>query len=150
MGSTDSRIAPFPRRTGYDPKARPPSHVLIVDDDPCLREISRHFLEADGYCVSEAASGKLAAEALMKDSFDVITTDLRMPAASGETLIQWILVRHPRMLSRILIVTGAPVSEEFEAFTSKLRIPVLRKPYEEAELRGAVYKIIESNSHQAS
>jgi CheY-like chemotaxis protein len=124
--------------------------ILVVDDDPMLRELSRCFLEPEGYTVSEAASGKLAAEALMKEGFDVITTDLRMPAASGETLIQWILAHQPHMRPRILIITGDPMAKDLRALLDKLGIPVLPKPYSRDQLLAAIRRVTESSTNEAS
>ena len=124
--------------------------ILVVDDEPMLRELSRCFLEPKGYTVSEAASGKLAAEALMKDGFDVITTDLRMPSASGETLIQWILAHQPHMRSRILIITGDPMAKDLLALVTRLGIPILPKPYSSDQLLAAVRRVIQSNTSEAS
>jgi CheY-like chemotaxis protein len=113
-------------------------NILVVDDEPTLRRFSRRVLEHAGYRVSEASNGKFAVEALMKEGFDVITTDLRMPAASGETLIQWILAHQPDMRSRILIITGDPMSKDLRAFVSNVGIPVLSKPYTAEELLTAI------------
>jgi len=124
--------------------------ILVVDDEPTLRKLSRRVLEREGYTVSEAESGKLAAEALMKDGFDVITTDLRMPTAGGETLIQWVLVNQPHMRSRILIITGVPMSEDLRAFVGSVGIPVLRKPYRAKELLAAVRRVTQSGPKEAS
>jgi CheY-like chemotaxis protein len=115
--------------------------ILIVDDEPIQRELSRLHLERAGYTVSEAASGKLAAEALTNGVFDVIATDLRMPAASGETLIQWILAHKPDMRSRILIVTGDPMAEDLSVLVGRLGIPVLGKPYRREELLSAIRRV---------
>src|SRR5437867_2925892 len=106
----------------------PASRILVVDDDPNLREISRVFLEEAGFIVSEAESGRLAAEAIMRESFDAVVTDLRMPTASGEALIQWILLHRPGMKSRILVVSGQGLSPELGAFVSRTGIAFLSKP----------------------
>jgi DNA-binding NtrC family response regulator len=124
--------------------------ILVVDDDPGQREISREYLESAGYCVSEAATGKLAVDALTKNSFDAVMTDLRMPAASGEALIQWILVNQPAMKSRILIATGDVMSPGLGAFTRNIGLTVLAKPYHCAQLLDAIRPIIETETEIAS
>lgn len=118
------------------------SHILIVDDDPNLRELSRAFLEGAGYDVTEAETGKIAVEALRSGSFDAVMTDLRMPAASGEALIQWILVNKPALKSRILIATGDLMSPGLKAFAKINGIPVLPKPYMRADILSAIARIV--------
>jgi CheY-like chemotaxis protein len=120
----------------------PARRILVIDDEPEVRTLSRKMLEMAGYRVSEAASGQLAAEALMNDTFDAILTDLRMASGSGETLIQWILLNRPLLGSRILIVTGDPRAKPLLAFVSRINIPMLSKPYTRAQLLDAVAKLI--------
>src|SRR5436190_9309822 len=118
----------------------PASRVLVVDDEPNLREISRVFLEDAGFTVSEAESGRLAAEAIVREAFDAVVTDLRMPTASGEALIQWILLNRPAMKTRILVVSGEGLSPELAAFVSRTGITFLAKPYVRDQLLDAVCK----------
>lgn len=116
--------------------------ILVVDDEPAVRSLNRQFLESAGYQVFEAGSGQAAAEAIMKESFDAILTDLRMGYGSGETLIQWILLNQPAMGARILIVTGDPKARPLLAFISRIRIPLVSKPFSRSQLLDAVEKLL--------
>ena len=63
--------------------------VLIVDDDPKLREYVRVNLEAEGYIVREAGSADEGLEALDEESPDLILLDVMMPRVDG-----WEMLRH--------------------------------------------------------
>lgn len=57
--------------------------VLVVDDDQAMRDLLVLGLGARGYRVSTAASGQIALSMLKDEPFDVVVTDLRMPAMGG-------------------------------------------------------------------
>ena len=57
--------------------------VLIADDDPAIRLVLRHRLEADGYRVEEAVDSQSALEALLSNRFDVALLDIMMPGIGG-------------------------------------------------------------------
>lgn len=60
------------------------SHILIVDDDPDIRDILRLLLETQGYAVSEAEDGTSALDFLASHSdLDLIILDVMMPGMSG-------------------------------------------------------------------
>jgi CheY-like chemotaxis protein len=58
--------------------------VLVVDDDPDIRETLREVIEAEGYAVETAANGRAALEALIMGlNPSLIVLDLMMPSMSG-------------------------------------------------------------------
>src|SRR5271169_3051002 len=57
--------------------------ILIADDDPAIRLILRHRLEAAGYNVSEAADSNSALAALKTNRFDAALLDIIMPGSGG-------------------------------------------------------------------
>jgi len=64
-------------------------HILLVDDEPMIREILRETLEQDGYRVSEAENGKVAVEKVEAGGgYDLILTDVKMPVMDGFTLMK--------------------------------------------------------------
>ena len=63
--------------------------VMVVDDEPAIRQIVRRYLEADGYKVVEAADGQEALERFRAGPTDVVILDVMMPGTDGlETLRQ--------------------------------------------------------------
>jgi signal transduction histidine kinase/CheY-like chemotaxis protein len=61
--------------------------ILVVDDDPIVRNVVREHLRRNGYVVIETASGEEALEAVGKQHVDAVLLDLCMPGMSGwETL----------------------------------------------------------------
>jgi DNA-binding response OmpR family regulator len=62
-------------------------HILITDDDPELRTISRFFLERKGLQVSEAENGLQAVEMISNSDYDAVVLDLLMPIQDGFTTL---------------------------------------------------------------
>lgn len=58
-------------------------HVLVVDDNPEIREIIQILLSNEGYQVAEAADGASALEQLKERPFDLIILDIMMPGLNG-------------------------------------------------------------------
>jgi CheY-like chemotaxis protein len=111
--------------------------VLIIDDEPHIREMMRLTLEAAGYEVGEAADGE---EGLVQfgdgDAYDVVLLDQRMPGIDGLETLRRLLARTPD--ARIVMVT-AYASVELAVEAMRLGATnFLRKPMTPEALRGAV------------
>jgi CheY-like chemotaxis protein len=79
--------------------------VLVVDDEPPIRDLARRILEKDGYAVMEAASGPDALKLLADDKHvDLLVADLAMPEISGEELTRQLRSKRPEL--KVLYVTG--------------------------------------------
>jgi len=79
--------------------------VLVVDDDPAVREVTAAMLEDLGYGVVEADSGQTALDLLARDSsIDLMMADLSMPGMNGMELMQHAAQRRPGL--PVLLVTG--------------------------------------------
>jgi len=65
-----------------------PGQILIVDDESDIRRLLREMLAFEGHEVTEAASGLEALERLRKVAFDLVVTDVRMPAMGGLELLR--------------------------------------------------------------
>ncbi|WP_211531368.1 hybrid sensor histidine kinase/response regulator [Methanocalculus chunghsingensis] len=78
--------------------------VLLVDDDPALLEVTRLFLERDGFSVTIAGSGREALKKLAETPFDAIVSDYEMPLMDGLALLSQ--VRSFGMTIPFVIFTG--------------------------------------------
>lgn len=59
------------------------SHILIVDDNPEIREIIQVLLEGEGFEIEEASDGKTALDLARRIDFDLIILDIMMPGKNG-------------------------------------------------------------------
>ena len=71
------------------------ARILIVEDDPGLRQVMQVQLTKEGYEVTLAANAEEAIELLQKSHQDLIITDLHMPGISGIDLLKKVRAEDP-------------------------------------------------------
>jgi DNA-binding response OmpR family regulator len=77
--------------------------VLIVDDDPLIRELLHAYLSQEGYEVHCAATAELADTFLASQTVDLVMLDIRLPGKDGLTLTRELRVRSE---VGIILITG--------------------------------------------
>ncbi|MFA6287484.1 MAG: response regulator [Opitutaceae bacterium] len=113
--------------------ANPPSSsksLLVVDDDPDIREITTFVLEAAGYRVVCAADGQEAIKILAGQPFDLVITDMLMPGGDGLELLA--AVKKSRSNCRVLVMSGGGMIGVGDYLTVAKKLGahgVLEKPF---------------------
>ncbi|HET6234957.1 MAG TPA: response regulator [Acetobacteraceae bacterium] len=118
--------------------------ILLADDNPTLRDVTRRHLIALGYHVSVAANGPAALGVLRSDEmFDLLFTDMVMPGGmSGYDLAE--AARRLRPGLKLLFTTGYASDLSGEVDGQHDRQPVLRKPYRRHTLAEAVRSVLDA------
>ncbi len=111
--------------------------ILLVEDDPAIRGISRRILEAQGYSVIEADDGKSAVTLAQShpDHIDLVLTDIVMRGMSGPELILRLMESHPE--TRFLYMSGYTGEIVVDHGLGE-GIALLEKPFTRAALLGRV------------
>ncbi|GIX07965.1 MAG: acetoacetate metabolism regulatory protein AtoC [Candidatus Poribacteria bacterium] len=78
--------------------------VLLVDDDPLVRESLAETLRRRGFQVTEADNGQEALSLLQKEAFGAVVTDVRMPKLNGIELLRRIKSEYP--LTEVIVMTA--------------------------------------------
>ncbi|HZN26438.1 MAG TPA: response regulator, partial [Burkholderiales bacterium] len=78
--------------------------VLIVEDDPAIREMVAEYLSGQGYEVHQAESGSDMRETIEQNLPDVVLLDVRLPGEDGLTLARYLRERYD---VGIIMVTAA-------------------------------------------
>jgi len=90
----------------------PPCSVLLVDDDPASRAMTRNILEKEGWKVSEAENGRVALECMERERPSLILLDLMMPEMDGFEFADRVR-RHPEWrLIPIVVLSAHDLSGE--------------------------------------
>lgn len=64
------------------------ARILVVEDEPRLRELIRLYLERDGHSVTDAGDGPAALAAFERHGADLVVLDLMLPGMQGETVLE--------------------------------------------------------------
>lgn len=132
--------------------ARVMSTILIVDDDPHLRELSGIFLQREGFTVSEAAHGREALALLETCKVDLVILDIMMPQMDGWEMCRQLRTRHD--LPVLMLTAKGETSQKLKGFQVGAD-DYLVKPFEPLELVARVkallkrYRIATSQRVQA-
>lgn len=113
--------------------------ILVVDDEPPIRDAMRAILERDGHAVREEPDGRQVAAAVAARRPDIVIIDMRMPGMNGGDTIA--ALRRAQPAIRILAISGDLGLED------ALRLgadAVLSKPFRSAELRHAVTGLLKA------
>lgn len=107
--------------------------ILIVDDDPGIREELSEFLDFCGYRTRTAANGQDGFEAAMADDFAIIIMDVNMPLWDGLKAATAMTSMRPGQ--RIILMSGDPESLEEAIGRQGLSVTVWPKPIDLANCR---------------
>src|SRR5262249_14974644 len=94
---------------------RPTANILIVDDEPLIRDTLAEYLTHEGFAVAAAADGESALELAARRRFDVALCDVQLPGIDGIELLERLLKISPQT-SVFLITAYATVENAVEAF----------------------------------
>lgn len=115
--------------------SEPVAKILYVEDDEAVREMTRDILESSGYEVFAAGNAETALAALdTHGRFDLLLTDLGLPAMDGRELAQRARLHQPDL--RVVLVTGYGGSDAASLISSNTSL--LQKPFTLRELLHSV------------
>jgi two-component system response regulator PilR (NtrC family) len=134
------------RTAGSDVDKPPESgkvRILIVDDEPSMREMLRIVLRRDGYDVQLADSGRDAIEQLRQSNFDLLLSDIKMPDISGVDVL-----RAAKEINRDLVAFMMTAYASTSTAVDAMRLGAVdyfTKPFSVDELRLKIRQHLESH-----
>ena len=115
--------------------------LLIVDDEPRMAEIVGMVLRREGYDVETFTSSAAAIERHEEDAFDLVLTDLRMPAPDGLEVLKRVRAATPD-IPVILFTAHATIANAIEALRAGA-FDYVQKPFDNDALRACVARALE-------
>ena len=114
--------------------------VLIVDDNPRIRNLLKDIVRQQGYKAIAVQSGERAVKQIEKQQFDLIFLDLELPGLSGLEVFQLIKGTDPRAI--VAVVTGLGDEDLLPQLMSKGSFFMIRKPFEVADIIQVLHAVI--------
>jgi CheY-like chemotaxis protein len=126
-----------PKRSDFEKET-----ILLVDDDPALREVVAGWLRGGGHRVLEASDGKdgLAVAEHHTGPIDLLLTDLVMPRMNGKQLAQEFTKVRPQAAT--IYMSGFSEREWGEAGTPERTAVILPKPFRNRVLLDKVHQVL--------
>jgi two-component system, OmpR family, response regulator len=135
--------------------------IMIIDDDPYIRELERTFLKNEGYLIYEACNGRDALQQMKENKIDLCVLDIMMPEMDGYEFCR--LARKYYLDLPILMLTakgdisqkvkgfelGADdyLTKPFEGIELAVRVKALLKRYKIASVVNIGSLILDKSSH---
>ena len=115
-------------------------NILVVDDEPDMRDALTAALRREGLCITTAANGVEALEKVQGQSFDLIITDVRMPRMGGLALLQELKRTSPAL--PVIMMTGYGRIEDAVEAMKAGAFDYLLKPFSLEDLKAVVTKAL--------
>jgi signal transduction histidine kinase len=122
------------------PGSRPTQRLLVVDDDPIVRESLSRML-SKVFDVETATGVSDARQRVSGAHFDAILCDVMMDEGGGEAFYSWLRRDRPSSAERVIFVTGGVTDEASRRFLDGQEQPVLYKPVDLLTVERAVDEV---------
>ncbi len=132
VGASDEAIATevlrcLPAREAR-PKVQWPANVLVVDDEPKLRQLLENFLQLHGLRTMTASSGREAVEALKTFDATIVLLDIKMPDMNGVEALKHIKALRPQ--TTVVMITGVEEEHTMQEALALGAYDYLMKPFD--------------------
>lgn len=121
-----------------------PIHVLVVDDDPDVRELLDDYLSEHGYSVAQAVDGKTARQQLEKQAPNVVLLDIGLPGEDGLSIARYLREHYD---IGIIIVSGAGETVDRIIGLEIGADDYVSKPFDPRELRARLKNVARRYQH---
>jgi signal transduction histidine kinase len=122
-----------------------PLHILVVEDEPLVREVIEVYLREDQHIVQTAANGREGLEKYRVGTFDLVMTDRAMPEVNGDVLAAEVKKINPHQ--PVILLTGFGDLMQGSGERPEGVDLVVSKPFTLNSLREAMTKAIRMRAH---
>jgi CheY-like chemotaxis protein len=115
-------------------------NILVVDDEPVVRQAITRLLRHCGHRVEAVENGENALACLSHHAFDIIITDLSMPGMQGDELV----ARIRQVLPAQIIILSTAFAEEYQMFDQPIQRvdALLLKPFSIDDLSETIERVL--------
>ncbi|RMG10634.1 MAG: response regulator [Deltaproteobacteria bacterium] len=121
------------------------TRILVVDDDPAIREVVVDLLSPEGYQTEVAVDAESGLERFLAGDFELVVTDLKMPGHDGIWLIEQVLDARPD--TAVVAISGFAETEMAVETLRRGAYDFISKPFRASELYQAVERALRRRGH---
>jgi CheY-like chemotaxis protein len=138
-------VAPAEEQKTWKISSQHKKRILLLDDNPAIRQVLLRLLTQENYCVSSAADGAEALERVASSKYDLVLLDLNAPEESGRNAFNRITAENPEL--PVVVITARP-NQFFLALAAGIGV-LLEKPLDFVKLFDTIRDLLEeSPEHQ--
>ena len=117
------------------------ANVLVIDDEPLIRQMARRILERSGHRIIEAANGAIGLEKLEENAVDLVLTDIMMPEKEGVETIQYVRRFYPKV--KVVVMSGSDSASFYLEVATKFGAhAAMSKPFRPDDLNELVDRLV--------
>ena len=120
--------------------------VLMLEDDVDFADILRIYLESHSFEVTCVTNGADGLRQVMAKDFDIILCDLLMPNLPGDMFHFAVERAKSHLCKRFIFMTGYKADPKWTGFLSKIRSPVLGKPFGLEDMLSTIQTVLTENA----
>jgi PAS domain S-box-containing protein len=125
-----------------EPKKITKAKILVVDDEPVIRQLISKVLGDQGHTVETIDNAAGALKMVKSKRYGLILLDIKMPGMSGIELYKQFQKIAPSLTKRVVFITGDVMGKRTLAFIDKTKTPYLMKPFDAKELKSQINRIL--------
>jgi len=119
------------------------TNILIVDDEPMIRDLLENTMARTNYSCEFAENGEKALEILSRQEFDVVVTDIDMPVMDGIELAKII---KSKFTADVIVMTGQIHSYQYDGIINIGASDFVEKPFSPREMVLRVSRVLRERS----
>jgi PAS domain S-box-containing protein len=125
-----------------EPKKITKAKILVVDDEPVIRQFVSQVLGEQGHTVETADNATDALKMVKSKRYRLILLDIKMPGMSGLELYKQFQKIAPSLTKRVVFITGDVMGKRTLAFLDKTKTPYMMKPFDAKQLKAEINRIL--------
>jgi len=138
MHEHSSDISPSDTAPATDETSKRAHQILLVDDEPSIRNFCRYVLKSEGFDCDEAGTGVAALEAVKKKKYDLVLLDVNMPEMEGPEVCRRLREKPPCPNLKIIMASGNANVDVMAHLLLSGADDFLTKPFSLAQLKARI------------